>query len=284
MVQNDLAVGLVNEPNPMEEVINLDLNLPLAQPVEEIPAQVIIVPDEFAFDDGAPLLQLGQPQQQNPDLEVHIPQLVHPPVNYLVDEDMLDQLIDLNAPEADQEQLFVNRMQRPNDVTVDPGLADYLARKQPSSLDLYFNQFDSYCPEADRFWKDFLAPSARCDKVFFVPEEWFKFLIFMLCSPSSFAWAADFIKSRVGSFLSTSSRNIPFMLPCSCPLDKDIVCDQIAGVCLEELPIVDDGLLEDVHLLKKGKAVAPVGRTQTRKKKPQDSNEGTTSGGLGKEQ
>ncbi|KAJ1254746.1 hypothetical protein BS78_K331700 [Paspalum vaginatum] len=211
MVQNDLAVGLVNEPNPMEEVINLDLNLPLAQPVEEIPAQVIIVPDEFAFDDGAPLLQLGQPQQQNPDLEVHIPQLVHPPVNYLVDADMLDQLIDLNAPEADQEQLFVNRMQRPNDVTVDPGLADYLARKQPSSLDLYFNQFDSYCPKADRFWKDFLAPSARCDKV-------------------------------------------------------------------------DDGLLEDVHLLKKGKAAAPVGRTQTRKKKPQDSNEGPTSGGLGKEQ
>ena len=197
---------------PMEEVINLDLNLPPVNLVEEAPAQVILEQNEFAFDDGEPLVVHGPAilEMPNPDLEVVIPHLQRPLGNFLVDEVMPDQLIDHEAP---PEQVNFSFVQFHSDVLMDPGWASFTARQQSSCLSLHLDHFEARYPEAAKLWKDFFAPPAKAEKVFFVPEDWFNFFIVMLCSPSSFAWALEFIKSRVCQPFFGKGCDIPFLLP-----------------------------------------------------------------------
>ena len=112
---------------------------------------------------------------------------------------------------------------------MDPGWASFTARQQSSCLSLHLDHFEARYPEAAKLWKDFFAPPAKAEKVFFVPEDWFNFFIVMLCSPSSFAWALEFIKSRVCQPFFGKGCNIPFLLPPACLLEKDIVCNQESG-------------------------------------------------------
>ncbi|WVZ67310.1 hypothetical protein U9M48_016407 [Paspalum notatum var. saurae] len=172
--QANQELGQEAEIEPMEEVVNLVLNHPPAVVEEELPAQVIIEPDEFGFDDGASL----PPQEHiqmlpNPDLEVHIPQMQQPTENFLVDEIMKDQLMDPAALlEQEMENQLIDLVAHPKQVnfcmlhydsefSMDPGWASYLARKHiPQSF-----QFESRCPEAAKLWREFFAPSACSEKV-----------------------------------------------------------------------------------------------------------------------
>ncbi|WVZ91380.1 hypothetical protein U9M48_037560 [Paspalum notatum var. saurae] len=145
--------------------------------------------------DQAPNLNLNM----NQEIEVVIPQMNGPAINFLVDEILPDQLID---PENDidlvpQEDINVNSMVFAHELRFDPGLEAFLNKKRLPELDLNLQLSHPVppCHEAERLWRQFLAPSSNA------------------------------------------------------VVDK-----------------VDKGLLEDVHLQKKNKEAAPVGRKQNKKK------------------
>lgn len=238
---NPVPVGLEddNDIEPMDEVADLDLNLPPPLfPVEaqpEQPEHIIFEPNEFIADDEvAPPVQ---GEDQGPEVDVVLPQFFGPPIDFGVDEVMPDQLLDqfedLEDLAPHDNNIIISSVLVNHDFHVDPGMECLMGRKLSSGpvSDLQSLFPSSPVDDVDRLWKQFLEPSlsSNTNEVFHVPEERFKFFIFMICSPSSFAWASEFIKSKVSMLLATSNRSRPLLLPSACPLEEDITCIQSAN-------------------------------------------------------
>ncbi|RLN04297.1 hypothetical protein C2845_PM13G19540 [Panicum miliaceum] len=131
------------------------------------------------------------------------------------------------VPQLPQENLHLGLVEITPSYSVDPGLADFWAKKKYSQN-----------AEATRFWANYFSNATSSQPSIPIPVEWSNFFTWLLLSPSHFSWASSFLQSKAWDLFSKNNGSIMFSIPSSCPTGVDISCKKNQEVSAKDLKVV----------------------------------------------
>ncbi|WVZ78796.1 hypothetical protein U9M48_026449 [Paspalum notatum var. saurae] len=209
-------------------------------------------------------MQVELPQNEGAAIVEAVPDLVPEDDPVLMDE-VIDPM-QIIPPGLGPEDVPGQVIDEPDAFAFDDGAPLEIQGPQPPNPDLevfiphvqnpknfLVDEFDQQCPEAERLWRKFFAPPSTRKRV---------------CPPATFTSCLPGL-DRPPDLHTTATP--PLVSPTSHP-DKKRTNKRM----LVESE-VDENLLMESSLLKKGRALAPVGKGQARKKKAQVINEDVSS-------
>jgi hypothetical protein len=152
---------------------------------------------------------------------------LHQPVNFLVDDIPLDQLVgademnlhdNLDVEDLDIEQQPLDELDNQN---TQIGMVLVPAMEQDP---VFRNCEAARAVEATNLWTKYFCNGNPEDFIIKIPANWAYFFTSMLLSPDNFGWASDFLSSSATACIFNNQGNITFSIPKQCPVITKI-CD-----------------------------------------------------------
>jgi len=163
-----------------------------------------------------------------------------PPVNWIVDKILLDQLVgsgeegfpeqmeqdhpqgqEINMDVQDEEQDGEQPQLQEQNMQMHIG---YMFNPTFGPDPAFLEWERSKNEKAAELWASFFSNANPNSLHIKIPSQWAQFFTVLLLSPNNFSWAKDFLSSNATSCLILNDETIDFFLPPKCPSDNALPC------------------------------------------------------------